>query len=118
MDNSVLRKRLQTYMSAKGKLKNVGDEVVMEVLRAWENWPGTSADLYRELGLSKMQLVILIKKAKRMVSSGVVPVSEFKEIKIDDNNEGACRIEIAWDNGRLIRFGEVSQLIEFLKAVA
>jgi hypothetical protein len=64
----------------------------------------------------------MIQKAKRLVSSGVVPVSEFKEIKIEGGgaagNEMGCRIEIAWDNGRLIRFGEVSQLIEFLKAVA
>ncbi len=120
MDNSILKKRLMTYMSGSGKLKNVGDDVVMEVLRAWENWPGTSADLYRDLGLSKMQLVILIKKAKRMVSSGVVPVSDFKEVKIETSatGESTCRIEIAWDNGRLIRFGEVGQLIEFLKAVA
>src|ERR1700722_17170034 len=119
MDNSVLKKRLNTYKTSKGKLKNVGDEVVMELLRAWENWPGSAAELYRDLGLSKMQLVILIKKAKQLVSSGAVPVSEFKEVKIDSSqNEGACRIEIAWDNGRLIRFGEVAQLIEFLKKVA
>lgn len=29
-----------------------------------------------------------------------------------------CEIEIAWDNGKLIRFSEVSQLVEFLKKVA
>lgn len=121
MDNSVLKKRLNTYKTSKGTLKNVGDDVLMEVLRAWENWPGTTSDLYRDLGLSKTQLFILIKKAKRLVSSGAAAVSEFKEVKIGGDapsSGGTCRIEIAWDNGRLIRFAEVSQLIDFLKKVA
>ena len=52
MDNAILKKRLNTYKSAKGTLKDVSNDVVFEVLRAWENWPGTAADLYRELGLS------------------------------------------------------------------
>ena len=120
MDNSVLKKRLNTYKTSKGTLKNVGDDVVMEVLRTWENWPGPASDLYGDLGLSKMQMVTMIQKAKRLVKSGVVPVSEFKEVKIeaDASYDGPCRIEIAWDKGRLIRFGEVGQLIEFLKKVA
>jgi hypothetical protein len=120
MDNSVLKKRLNTYKTSNGTLKNVGDDVVMEVLRVWENWPGKAIDLYPELGLSKMQMVTMIQKAKRLVKSGVVPVSEFKEVKIEGNvtHDGPCRIEIAWDKGRLIRFGEVTQLIEFLKKVA
>ena len=121
MDNSVLKKRLNTYKTSKGTLKNVGDDVVMEVLRTWENWPGNAAELYRDLGLSKMQMVTMIQKAKRLVKSGVVPVSEFKEVKIDPGvagGEGFCRIEIAWDKGRLIRFAEVSQLVDFLKKVA
>lgn len=120
MDNSVLKKRLNTYKTSKGTLKNVGDDVVMEVLRAWENWSGKASELYKDLGLSKMQMVTMIQKAKRLVKSGVVPVSEFKEIKIESSPsyDGPCRIEIAWDKGRLIRFGEVTQLIEFLKKVA
>ena len=123
MDNSVLKKRLNTYKTSKGTLKNVGDDVVMEVLRTWENWPGVASELYRDLGLSKMQMVTMIQKAKRLVKSGVVPVSEFKEVKIArvpsvSENGSGCHIEIAWDNGRVIRFGEVSKLVEFLKAVA
>ena len=84
MDNGVLRKRLNTYKAGKdGRLSKVGDDVVMEVLRAWENWPGTAADLYRDLGLSKMQLVTMIQKAKRLVKSGVIPEPEFKEVKVE-----------------------------------
>ena len=121
MENSVLRKRLNTYkVGKKGRLNRVSDEVVMEVLRAWENWPGTAADLYRDLGLSKMQLVTMIQKAKRLVKSGVIPESEFKEVKIADTPEvstiNTCSsgISLKWSAGRVIRFSMVDQLIEFL----
>ena len=124
MDNSILKKRLNTFKSGTGKLRRVSDEVVLEVLRAWENWPGSAADLYRELGLSKMQLVILIKKAKNLVKKGVVAESEFKEIALDLQSAqgqptfGNKVIELASDGGKLLRFYEVEQLIDFLKKVA
>lgn len=125
MDNAILKKRLNTYKSSKGTLKDVSDEVVMEVLRAWENWPGTSADLYRDLGLSKMQMVTMIQKAKRLVKSGAVfPESEFKEIKLDSTTGqiqefGPCvGAELVWNNGRLIRFSQIDLLLDFLKKAA
>ena len=123
MDNAILKKRLNTYKSDKGKLKNVSDEVVLDVLRAWENWPGTSADLYRELGLSKMQMVIMIKKGKNLVKGGVVMESEFKEIATNAHPESFSQtreynVELTWDNGKVIRFAHVEQLIDFLKKVA
>jgi hypothetical protein len=122
MDNAILKKRLNTYKTSKGTLSKVGEDVVMEVLRAWENWPGSAADLYRDLGLSKMQLVILIKKAKRLVSSGAVKEGEFKEVTlsaIGSQTNGPCQsIELNWDTGNVIRFPQVEQLIYFLKKTA
>ena len=88
MDNAVIKKRLNTFKSAKGTLKDVSDDVVIDVLRAWENWPGSAADLYRDLGLSKMQLVTMIQKAKRLVKSGVVTESEFREVKLPGGSGG------------------------------
>jgi len=35
-DHMVLRKKLSTYESAKGQLRNVPPEVLIEVLKAWE----------------------------------------------------------------------------------
>lgn len=124
MDNAVLRKRLNTFKSGKtGQLREVSDEVVMGVLRAWENWPGTSVELYRELGLSKMQMATMIQKAKRLVKSGVIPEGEFKEIKIADPGSQvpggmAPVIELVWDQGKVIRFAGVELLVDFLKKVA
>lgn len=118
MDNGVLRKRLNTFKTGKsGRLVRVSDEVVMEVLRAWENWPGTAVDLYRELGLSKMQLVTMIQKAKRLVKSGVVPEPEFKEVKVEGaGHSSACSSPITMKLGknRVVRFSDVDQLIEFV----
>jgi hypothetical protein len=123
MDNAVLKKRLNTFKSAKGTLRKVSDEVVIDVLRAWENWSGTAAELYRELGLSKMQLVTMIQKAKRLIKSGVVAESDFKEVKVATSSQSTfsedCRvIELVWAEGKLIRFGQVEQLVDFLKKVA
>lgn len=124
MDNAVLKKRLNTFKSAKGTLRQVSDDVVIDVLRAWENWSGSSVDLYRELGLSKMQLVTMIQKAKRLVKNGSFHEGDFKEIKVDGVLQGGaivgsgCSIEISWDSNKLIRFAQVDQLVDFLKKVA
>ena len=93
------------------------------MLRAWENWPGSAADLYRDLGLSKMQLVTMIQKAKRLVRSGVIAEPDLKEVKIASDLAGPvgvvpCGIELAWDQGKVIRFGQVELLVDFLKKVA
>jgi len=126
VDNAVLKKKLNTFKTEKGSLKDVSSEVVFELLRSWENWPGKSSDLCRELGLSKMQLVTMIQKAKKLVKNGMSPPDDFKEIKIQESPSnlvslqgGPCTgVEILWDNGKLIRFQQVEQLIDFLKKVA
>jgi hypothetical protein len=121
MDNAILKKRLNTFKSAKGSLKDVSNEVVFEVLRAWENWPGKAVELYRELGLSKMQMVTMIQKAKRLVKSGAVVESEFKEIAMAGGapQSGPCQgIELGLSDGKVLRFPSVDPLIEFLKKAA
>jgi hypothetical protein len=119
MENTVIKKRLNTYKSDGGRLSKVDDEVVLDVLRAWENWQGSTADLYRELGLSKMQLVIMIKKGKKLVKKGAGSGGSFKEISISAPSGGSpaagYAIEVSLEDGRLVRFREVSRLIEFLK---
>ena len=120
METNVLKKRLNTYKSGKGNLTRVDDEVVMDVLRAWEQWQGSAADLYRELGLTKMQLVTMIQKGKRLVKKGVaVGSGDFKEIKISQAvpSESPDKIELSWDRGRTIKFCSVGQLLEFLDRV-
>ena len=99
-------------------------KVIIDVLRAWENWPGATAELYRELDLSKMQMVTLIKKAKRLVKNGIVTESEFHEVDVADSKEisesNPCHyvVEMTWNGDKTLRFLKIEQLVDFLRKVA
>jgi hypothetical protein len=127
MDNAILKKKLNTYKSGKsGRLQQVGNDVVVAVHRAWENWPGITTELCRELGINSSQLGIIIQKGKRLVKSGVVTEGEFQEIvaagvgdSLTDTAGAPCSaIELSWKEGRLIRFPRVDDLLDFLKKAA
>lgn len=118
MDNTILRKKLNTYKSPKGSLKGMSHEVILEVLQAWQNWPGSTADLYRDLGLSKGQMSALIRAGKKLVKSGAVVESEFKEVKVESAPiyDDYCKspITMKWEKNKIIKFSQVHQLVEFL----
>lgn len=122
MDTTVLKKRLSTFRTEGGRLSKVSDELVVDLLRAWESWTGSSKDFYRSLGLSKQQLGNMIRKGKRLLKSGRFSEGEFKELKLDTLIGGeaamAGPIEVSWDKGKVIRFSQVDVLIDFLKKVA
>jgi len=121
MESAVLKKRINTFRLSSGQLRGVSQEVVMEVLRGWESWPGSSADFYKGIGLKKHQLSTLIREGKKIVKSGVVAESEFKELGVSAGGLFATStggIEVQVDGGRLVRFGQVDQLVEFLKKTA
>jgi hypothetical protein len=52
MDVITLKKKLSSYKSDKGYLKNVSDEFLFEVLVTWENWTCPSQEFYRSLGFT------------------------------------------------------------------
>lgn len=127
MDNTTLKKKLSTYVSDKGYLKGVSDDILFELLCAWENWTGTSAEFYRSVGFSFRQMAGLIGKAKKLKREGHFGSSEFKQVKLDLPPEsgpslmtgGSCAAaEIVWHNGHVIRFAAVDQLLDFLKKSA
>ena len=123
MENSILKKKLSTFRTSTGKLTRVSEEVLVEVIKTWEHWPGTSTDMAKELGLTMRQLVILVEKAKKLLREGDYPEGDFKEIKVEGAEAasrvaGNCCIELAWDQGKVIRFGQVELLVDFLKKVA
>lgn len=119
METAIIKKRLNTFKGSKGRLRDVSSDVVMEVLRGWEGWTGKTSDYYREIGLSKMQMVTMIQKGKKLVKSGAVMESEFKEISlpvpgVDGGSMGAA-MELKLEGNRAIRFSQVDHLVEFLK---
>ena len=82
MDLVTLKKKLSTYESDKGYLKNVSDDVLYEVLVAWENWTGPTKDFYRGLGFSHAQMAGVVGKAKKLKREGHFGSGEFKALKV------------------------------------
>jgi transposase len=123
MDNAILKKRLSTFKTEKGTITGANNELLVDLLRAWELWSGTSKEFHMSLGLSKSQLGGLMGKAKRLIKSGAVVESEFKEITSESGTGfmglAPCQgIELSWSEGRVIRFPSVEPLLEFLKRAA
>ena len=122
METAIIRKRLNTFKSGAGKLIRVSDDVVMEVLRSWEAWPGATVEYQREIGLSKQQLAIMIKKGKKLVKSGVVRDGEFRQIDIAAAAGlaagDAMMMTVKLDGGRAVSFCQVDHVVDFLRKMA
>ena len=124
MDLAILRKKLNSYKTKpNGVFKNISGEMLLEVLRAWENYTGPMSVFSKQIGVRPSQLGPLIHKARKVAKNTEFTDGSFKEIKTDSTsnagqsttNEG--KIELVWDN-KMIRFITVDHLIEFLKKIA
>lgn len=125
MDLEVLRKKISTFRGEGGRVRKVSDELLLEILAAWEQWTGPAEGFYKSLGVSRNGISSIIGKAKKLKREGF-PTDVFKEVKVQESpsNTGSfsvapCNgVEILWNDGKLIRFQQVDQLIDFLKKVA
>jgi hypothetical protein len=121
MDLEILKKKISTFRGEGGKVRHVSDEVLMEILSAWEQWTGPAKGFASAIGLNRNSLPKLIGKAKKLKREGHFPIEDFKEIKIEqvpssgDYAGGLCKIELTWEGKQIIRFAMVDQLIDFLK---
>lgn len=122
MDNTILKKRLSSFKTEGGRYSKINDDLLVDLLRAWESWTGSSREFYQGLGLGRQQLGNMIRKGKRLSKSGNYGSGEFKELKLDTLVGGGVAmvgpIEVSWDKGKVIRFSQVEQLVDFLKKVA
>lgn len=126
MDLEILKKRISSYRTPKGRITRVPDDMLVDILIAWEQWTGASRGFYAALGADHRKMAGLIGRAKKLKREGHFPEEAFKEIKLQESpsslnflTSGPCQgVEILWDNGKLIRFQQVEQLVDFLKKVA
>ncbi len=127
MDNVTLKRKLSTYMSDKGYLKNVSEDLLYEVLVSWENWTGSSKEFYSTLGFTHRQMASLIGKAKKLKREGYFGEGDFKQLQLNQEasvtTDSAIPIkcnaaEIVMSDGKVIRFAQIDYLLDFLKKSA
>ncbi len=124
MEQMVLRKRLSTFKSAKGRFGRVSDELLLDILRAWEHWQGSKREFYEGLGVSKMQIGFLIREGKKAAKRHVSGTHGFQQIDILEptpatvSSPGTYTVELCWDGNKTARFRTVDQLLEFIKKAA
>jgi hypothetical protein len=122
MDLEVLKKKISTFRGDGGRVRITDSGLLMEILLAWEEWAGPSNEFYRAIGVSQTGMASIIGRAKKLRREGHFPAEDFKEIKVSGSSASPlspCQgIEVAWDNGKLLRFQQVDQLVDFLKKVS
>lgn len=123
MELEVLKKKISTFRGEGGRVRITDAALLMEILMTWEQWQGPIKEFYRAVGVSQTGMASIIGRAKKLRREGQFPAEEFKEIKVAEGGNSATHgpctgIEVSWDNGKLIRFREVDQLVDFLKKVA
>jgi hypothetical protein len=124
MELEILKKKVSTFRGEGGRVVGVSDELLLEILNAWEHWTGPANGFYTAIGVSSKGIASIIKKAKRLKREGF-PSGDFKEIKVENSGVPAALgsvpcigIELGLPDGKVIRFPSVDPLIEFLKKAA
>lgn len=121
MELEVLKKKLSAFRGEGGRIRKVSDELLLEVLSAWEHWTGSAKEFYTRIGSSKTGISSMIGKAKRLKREGAA--MPFQEITIEgvtgtENPAPViCDIEVQ-DKNKIIRFRKVDLLVEYLKKAA
>lgn len=124
MDLSLLSKKISSYRTPKGRITNIPDELLGEILHAWEQWKGTGNGFYSALGVSQKKMAKLMGKAKQLKRDGAFDGLNFTEVVVEGQDAqssattGGCGIELVWDSSKVIRFGSSELLLEFLKKAA
>lgn len=121
MELEILKKKLSSFKGEGGRIRGVSDDLLLEVLSAWEHWAGSSKEFYKSIGSSAKGMASMIGKAKRLKREG--HSIAFEEIKIEGVTDTEspksiiCDIEVQ-DKNKIIRFRKVDLLIEYLKKAA
>lgn len=121
MELEILKKKLSSFRGEGGRIRKVSEDLLLEVLSAWEQWTGTSKEFYKGIGSSQKGMASMIGKAKRLKRDGnVIPFQEVSVEGITNTDNSApviCDIEVQ-DKNKIIRFRKVDLLVEYLKKAA
>jgi hypothetical protein len=121
MEMEVLKKKISTFKGPSGRIGKLSDDLLFEVLTAWENWPGSRLSFYSAIGVSQKGFASIIGKAKKLKREGHFPAEEFKELQLasttsvlPNSSYGSYGILLRTEDRRVIKFREVDQLVDFL----
>lgn len=124
MDLSILKKKISSYRTPSGKITSIPDELLGEILHAWEQWTGPMSGFYKALGVDYRKMGSLMGRAKRLKREGAFEGSDFTEIDIPVESiasaslvGGVTGVEIVWLGKHVIRFSRVDDLVHFLGKV-
>jgi hypothetical protein len=125
MDLELLRKKISSYKTSKGRLTRVPDELAIEILHSWERWSGPASGFYSALEVDFRKMASVLGRAKKLKREGhIISESDFKELTIDTDSgqvveSRPCQgIEVLWGTNKIVRFSQIDQLLEFLKKAA
>ena len=131
MDLMILKKKVDGYRDARGCIKKIPPELLIELRQTWEHYTGTPEEFRSELGVKTgtlRKLLIESKKLNHVIASvgavglavedgseGVAP----KEPYSDKNGVSGDVLELVFDHGsKVIRFPSVDLLIDFMRKTA
>jgi len=124
MDLTVLSKKISSYRTNSGKITNLPNELLAEILHAWEQWSGPAQGFYKALGVDYRKFGSIMGKAKQLKRDGAFDGLNFTEITLDQETGQVMElapcsgVELVWEGGRIIRFSRVEMLLDFLKKAA
>lgn len=124
MDLTVLSRKISSYRTPKGRITKLPNELLGEILHAWEQWSGSPASFYSQLGVDYRKMGSMMGKAKKLKRDGAFDGLSFTEVVIEDisaskpSTIGCSEIELVWDNNKIIRFKTPELQVEFLKKAA
>lgn len=124
MDLTVLSRKISSYRTPKGRITKLPDELLGEILHAWEQWSGSSSGFYKELGVDFRKMGPMMGRAKQLKREGVFDGLNFTEVVVEGELPNVscslstgCNIELIYKNS-VIRFGSSELLLDFLKKAA
>ena len=83
MDLTVLSRKISSYRTPAGKITNLPNELLGEILAAWEQWSGAPSAFYSQLGVSYRKMGKLMGKAKELKRSGAFDGLNFTEVIVE-----------------------------------